>query len=1091
MQLPDRPADVDVGRDSTCALPRDSMLPPPTDENTKEMLRQSVTGSARGSILNFEDERPATAPSHAAFSDCQEWLTGPADSPCKGAVDVVKRAQRMETEEELEGETGDDAAQEVEAMQQRIEAAALTVANMTSYVLQQVGEGDADVSDVVHGSGLHEESEGADTPQDALSLALTELKSALEQRQCADAEARTRAQQQEQEQQEQRSEEQASLRAEQEQVARLQDEVKALQQQLLEAQEAQTQVGVKAQEVKDLQAALEEEKELAKMRSRRLRGGIRAVQGQLAGVRGGFDELRAQVKDMTDSILPDLSSMAGKLETSILGVAAGIQTELDETNGKFEGEVKERKRLHNLVQELKGNIRVFARIRPISAREKEASRKSVALCTSDSEMSLCAGGKLSMYNFDRVFGQDSTQEEVFEETGPLVVSVLDGYNVCIFAYGQTGSGKTHTMEGSEAMRGVNYRSLSMLFQLAHDRRMIAKYEFKVSLLEIYNEQIKDLIELHDAKGDLKKLEVKNDPNGGTFVTDLKTSPVESIEDVLQVMSMGMRNRSTSSTNMNNQSSRSHCIFSVHVTCTDLLKGGTSFGKMHLVDLAGSERLSRTGAEGDRLTEAKNINKSLSALGNCISSLVSKSKHTPFRDSKLTHFLQDSLGGEAKMLMFVCASPCDADVQESKCSLEFATRVGTVELGSAKRRGDGGASAALKEMQTMLQTTKEEASKAGGEKERLLEELERIKEEAASKHLEAESALKSLRGKERELSEKDKAVAASKAQLAAKDKETQKLHAAIALLKQQQQQQPVRQAQPPLSHAAAACGDAVAGAEGAEKRSSIGTCAARKSSPPPDFGGIQQDVHAATMLTRRASSSFSPPAASSPAVDKLDAEDEMSASASNNIAAEAAAVAAAVAEEEATAEAATVAQEAADDLLSYLQPGGSDENEISFSEVDDKENAEGNAEARRDLSEEAAADTAKEGEGQSASGESAASRTETLEQRLEKFRKKKEENKKKLVVGTQSTPTTPSKTKGISKRDVRSDLLNSSASVAPTRLSMRPQTALSRPATAIPKPPGALSGGAVRPKSAAAKGPASDRLASRSRVDRSQRSAGWR
>ena len=187
----------------------------------------------------------------------------------------------------------------------------------------------------------------------------------------------------------------------------------------------------------------------------------------------------------------------------------------------------------------------------------------------------------------------------------------------------------------------------------------------------------------------------------------------------------------------------------------------------------------------------------------------------------------------------------------------------------------------------------------------------------------------------------------------------------------------------------------------------------------------------------------------------------------------------------------MAQEAADDLLSYLQPGGSDENEISFSEVDDKENAEGNAEARRDLSEEAAADTAKEGEGQSASGESAASRTETLEQRLEKFRKKKEENKKKLVVGTQSTPTTPSKTKGISKRDVRSDLLNSSASVAPTRLSMRPQSALSRPATAIPKPPGALSGGAVRPKSAAAKGPASDRLASRSRVDRSQRSAGWR
>ena len=468
--------------------------------------------------------------------------------------------------------------------------------------------------------------------------------------------------------------------------------------------------------------------------------------------------------------------------------------------------------------------------------------------------------------------------------------------------------------------------------------------------------------------------------------------------------------------------------------------------------------------------------------------MAKSKHTPYRDSKLTHFLQDSLGGEAKMLMIVCASPCDSDAQESKCSLEFATRVGTVELGNAKRRGDGGAGAALKEMQAMLQTTKEEACKAGGEKERLLEELERIKAEAASKQLESESLLKSLRGKERELSEKDKAFSATKAQLAAKDKETQKLYATIAILNQPQQ--PSTQLQLPTPQAAAACGDS--SAEVAEvgkptslsafKRTSLGACPSRKSLPPPVLGGCQQDVHGATMLTRRASSSsFAPSADASCAVDKLAAEDDMSASVCNNIAAEAAAVAA------------SVAQEGEEDLLSYLQPGASNGNEISFSEVDEKENADGNAEWLHDSQKVAlhAADVAKEGEGK----EQSATRTETLEERLERFRKKKEESKKQLAAGNQSTPTTPTKIKGIGKRDLKLDVLNAPASAATSsRLSLRPQSALSRPATAIPKPPGALSGGAARPKTAAPKGP-SDKLASRPRVvpnvDRSQRSTGWR
>ena len=163
---------------------------------------------------------------------------------------------------------------------------------------------------------------------------------------------------------------------------------------------------------------------------------------------------------------------------------------------------------------------------------------------------------------------------------------------------------------------------------------------QVSLMEIYNEGIRDLLEPRDAGGQEKRLEVRADAaTGGTHVPDLRQAPVGSAREVAEVVAQGMRNRSTGCTGMNEHSSRSHCLFSVHVARADLQGGGTSFGKLHLIDLAGSERLSRTGATGDRLREAQHINKSLSALGNCVSALVARAKHVPFRDSRLTHFLQ--------------------------------------------------------------------------------------------------------------------------------------------------------------------------------------------------------------------------------------------------------------------------------------------------------------------------------------------------------------------------------------------------------------------------------------------------------------------
>jgi len=480
-------------------------------------------------------------------------------------------------------------------------------------------------------------------------------------------------------------------------------------------------------ELKASREALEEEKEKAAMRARRLRGSIRTAQGKMGAMRQGFAEFREEIVKMRDEAIPEMQGMGEKLQESILAVTREVQAGLDETLGKFKGEAAERRRLHNLVLTLKGNIRVFCRVRPMAGPEREAGKAVAVMTPTDTDLSITSAGKITPYNFDKVFGTESTQDQVFTETAPLVVSVLDGYNICIFAYGQTGSGKTHTMEGNVDDRGVNWRTLDMLFNQAEERRRIAKYSFKVSLMEIYNEQIKDLLETTDASGEIKKLEVKSDPaTGGTQVPDLHLASVSCIEDVQQLVAFGMKNRSTSATNMNAHSSRSHCIFSVHVTCEDLLKSVTSFGKMHLIDLAGSERLSRTGATGDRLKEAQNINKSLSALGNCISALAAKQKHVPFRDSRLTHLLQDSLGVESKMLMFVCTSPCDSDATETSCSLQFAARAAAVELGTAKKRGDNGAGVMLRDAQAGMNEAKEKARAAEDRSERLEEDLLKAK-----------------------------------------------------------------------------------------------------------------------------------------------------------------------------------------------------------------------------------------------------------------------------------------------------------------------------------------------------------------------------
>uniref|UniRef100_A0A7S1SCL8 Kinesin-like protein n=1 Tax=Alexandrium catenella TaxID=2925 RepID=A0A7S1SCL8_ALECA len=285
------------------------------------------------------------------------------------------------------------------------------------------------------------------------------------------------------------------------------------------------------------------------------------------------------------------------------------------------------------------------------------------------------------FTFDSVYDENTVQTQFYDQTGYAIVEcVMDGYNGTIFAYGQTGTGKTHTMVGPaepEELHGVIPRTFSHIF---NNINMCPSKKFLVraSYLEIYNEEIRDLL----SKNPKAKLELKDHPDGGVFVKDLSNLIVKGVNDLRQVMEVGQKNRSVASTKMNNESSRSHSIFTITIETSETgadSKDHIRVGKMNMVDLAGSERQSKTGASGDTLKEATKINMSLSALGNVISALVdSKSSFIPYRDSKLTRLLQDSLGGNTKTVMCACIGPVDYNYDETLSTLRYAYRAKSIK-----------------------------------------------------------------------------------------------------------------------------------------------------------------------------------------------------------------------------------------------------------------------------------------------------------------------------------------------------------------------------------------------------------------------------
>ncbi|XP_027359895.1 kinesin-like protein KIN-14I [Abrus precatorius] len=381
-----------------------------------------------------------------------------------------------------------------------------------------------------------------------------------------------------------------------------------------------------------------------------------------------------------------------------------------------------RKRYFNTIEDMKGKIRVYCRSRPLS--EKEIADKERDVLTAVDEFTVehpWKDDKPKQHIYDRVFDGDATQEDVFEDTRYLVQSAVDGYNVCIFAYGQTGSGKTFTIYGSENNPGLTPRATAELFRIL--RRDSNKYSFslKAYMLELYQDTLVDLLLPKNAKR--LKLDIKKDSKGMVAVENVTIMSISTVEELNSIIQRGSERRHTSGTQMNEESSRSHLILSIVVESTNLQSQSTARGKLSFVDLAGSERIKKSGSTGSLLKEAQSINKSLSALGDVISALSSGGQHIPYRNHKLTMLMSDSLGGNAKTLMFVNISPAESSLDETHNSLMYASRVRSIVNDPSKNVS----SKEIARLKKLVAYWKEQAGRRGED-----EDLEEIKEERPTK-----------------------------------------------------------------------------------------------------------------------------------------------------------------------------------------------------------------------------------------------------------------------------------------------------------------------------------------------------------------------
>ncbi|XP_045325678.1 kinesin-like protein KIF27 isoform X2 [Leopardus geoffroyi] len=332
-------------------------------------------------------------------------------------------------------------------------------------------------------------------------------------------------------------------------------------------------------------------------------------------------------------------------------------------------------------------VKVAVRIRPLLCKEVLHNHQACVRVIPNTQQIII--GRDRVFTFDFVFGKNSTQDEVYNACiKPLVLSLIEGYNATVFAYGQTGSGKTYTIGGGhvasvvEGQKGIIPRAIQEIFQNISENSS-TDFNIKVSYIEVYKEDLRDLLELETS---MKDLHIREDEKGNTVIVGAKECHVENADEVMSLLEMGNAARHTGTTQMNEHSSRSHAIFTISICQveknTEAAEDGSWYShrhivsKFHFVDLAGSERVTKTGNTGERFKESIQINSGLLALGNVISALGDprrKSSHIPYRDAKITRLLKDSLGGSAKTVMITCVSPSSSDFDESLNSLKYANR----------------------------------------------------------------------------------------------------------------------------------------------------------------------------------------------------------------------------------------------------------------------------------------------------------------------------------------------------------------------------------------------------------------------------------
>ena len=399
----------------------------------------------------------------------------------------------------------------------------------------------------------------------------------------------------------------------------------------------------------------------------------RTFSTQISGLRDSIKGLRTAVTTAHTDLFRTLSLQIENLLKQ-LSDSKPIDDSKDQVIQRLTEELKasqaERIRLHNELVDLRGNIRVFARVRPLLPGEfddlsfTDGSPTFLFPDSSDNSVSVYIPRDVRrrMYDFDRVFQPSLDQAELFEALEPFVQSAIDGFNVCVFSYGVTNSGKTYSMQGTREYPGINQLAIGKIFNSPGSTA-------SVSVVQIYNETISDLL------NEGKELDIRTSAGSEYSLEGVVEHKVLTAQEALETIRKASGLRAINSTKINQVSSRSHLVVTISMS---------SGGRLHLIDLAGSENVNKSGATGGSLREAQNINKSLSALGDVVHALLEKKNnptvHVPYRNSKLTMLLRDSLGGNSKTVMILQVSPAQSDLSESLNSLSFGKRIRTVEVG---------------------------------------------------------------------------------------------------------------------------------------------------------------------------------------------------------------------------------------------------------------------------------------------------------------------------------------------------------------------------------------------------------------------------